>query len=338
METYRAIMLTGRGDPEVLQEVELPVRAPAADQARLRVRATGAGGTDILMRRGRYAFAPPRPFVPGYEVIGDIEALGSQVTGLRLGQRVAALTVHGGYAERILVRASELVPVPEGVDDAEALALILNYVTAYECIHRVARAEPGMTALVTGANGGVGSAAVELLRLHGVQVIAAAAPAHHAALRSAGATAIDARSQPLQDSVRALHPGGVDLCFDALGGRFAGQCVRATRRGGVVVGYGFSSSVRVSGPSRLQMLRGLAVLLTARLRGRRGHFYGITLEYRRDPAPFRAALTRLFALLQAGRLRPRIAARLPLLAAREAGERLERGGVDGKIVHLAALS
>ena len=334
METYRAVMLTRRGGPEVLQQVELPLRAPAAHQVRLRVRATGSGGTDLSMRRGRYAFAPPLPFVLGYEVIGDIDALGANVSGFRLGQRVAALTVHGGYAERILMSADELVPVPEGVDDAAALALILNYVTAHEAI-AVARPQPGMTALVTGANGGVGSAIIELLRLRGVHVLAAASPAHHGWLRAAGATPIDARSQPLQTSVRALCPAGVDLTLDALGGRYASQCVRATRRGGVIVGYGFSSTLRAGRPSRWQSLLGVVVILSAFLRGRRGHFYGISYEYRRSHAPFRAALARLFELLRAGQLQPKIAARLPLLAAREAHERLERGGVEGKIVHLA---
>jgi len=327
-------MLTRRGGPEVLQEVELPLRPPAPHQVRLRVRATGAGGTDVTMRRGRYVFAPPLPFVPGYEVVGDIEALGTDVHTFRLGQRVAALTVHGGYAERILVSANELVAVPEGVDDAAALALILNYVTAHEAI-RLARAEPGMCALVTGANGGVGSAAIELLRLRGVEVIAAASQLHHAWLRSAGATPIDARSQPLQDGVHALRPGGVDLAFDALGGRFTGQCVRATRRGGSVVGYGFSSTLHAGRARPLQSMRGMLALAAAPLLGRRGRFYGISLEYRRNPAPFRAALGELFELLRNGALKPKIAARLPLLAAREANERLERGGVEGKIVHLA---
>jgi NADPH2:quinone reductase len=335
MQTYRAIMLTRHGGPEVLEQVELPLREPNPDQVRLRVRATGAGGTDVTMRRGRYMFAPPIPFVPGYEVIGEIEALGANVRGFELGQRVAALTVHGGYAERIVLAAHDLVPVPEALDDGEALALILNYVTAYEAIHRVAHAKPGQTALVTGANGGVGSAAVELLRLHGLNVIAAAGPAHHAALRASGATPIDSRARPLAESVRELIPNGVDLAFDALGGRFAGDCVRATRRGGTVVGYGFSSTLQNGRANQLQSLRGMAALFLAWTRARRGRFYGISLEYRRNRAPFQAALSQLFELLRTGKLRPKIAARLPLLAAREAGERLERGGVEGKIVHLA---
>ena len=131
-------MLTKRGGPEVLKQVELPLSAPGPGEVRLAVQATGAGGTDVLMRRGRYLYAPPYPFVPGYEVIGDVEALGPGVSGLTAGQRVAALIVHGGYAEKLVLPASAVVPVPEGLALAEAVALILNYVTAYQAIHRTA--------------------------------------------------------------------------------------------------------------------------------------------------------------------------------------------------------
>src|SRR5438128_1076795 len=116
METYRAVMLTKQGGPEVLERVELPLAAPGRNEVRLAVQATGAGGTDVTMRRGRYSFAPPYPFVPGYEVIGDVEALGPGVDGLAVGQRVAALVVHGGYAEKIVLPASTVVPVPDGLD------------------------------------------------------------------------------------------------------------------------------------------------------------------------------------------------------------------------------
>ena len=333
MERYRAVMLTRRGGPEVLETVELPVREPGPGEARLRVRATGAGGTDLTMRRGRYPFAPPIPFVPGYEVIGDVEALGPGVTNVRAGDKVAALVVHGGYAERIVRPARDLVSVPSGLDDGDAVALILNYVTAYQAIHRVAHVQPGQTALVTGANGGVGTALVDLLRLAGASVYAAAARPHHEGLRDAGAIPIDGRAQPIDRALREVLPSGVDVAFDGLGGRFVLPTLRATRLGGRVVGYGFSGA----GPSQLASIGGMAALFAlAPLLGRRGSFYGITLRYRRDPRPFREDLATLFALLAAGRIRPRIAARLPLLAAREASEWLERGGVQGKIVHLAS--
>ncbi|HVW28175.1 MAG TPA: zinc-binding dehydrogenase [Polyangiaceae bacterium] len=336
METYRAILLTGRGGPEVLETVRLPLREPGALEVRLSVRATGAGGTDVTMRRGRYAFAPPYPFVPGYEVVGDVEAVGAGVTDLAAGDRVAALVVHGGYAERIVIPAAAAVKVPEHLDDGEAVALILNYVTAYQAIHRSAKVRAGQTALVTGASGGVGTALIELLRLAGVRTVGAASPARHAVVRELGATPVDSRGGRIDTEVRKLVPDGVDVAFDTLGGAFVTQCVRATRRSGAVIGIGFSGTMKNGVPRRLGVLHTLmSVFVGARLRGRRGTFYGITYSYRKDPGPFRRDLGTLFSLLGERKIAPRIAARLPLLAAREAAEMLEQGGVEGKLVHLA---
>lgn len=333
---YKAVMLTGRGGLDVLHDVTLPVTEPAPGQVRLAVRAVGAGGTDVTMRRGRYAFAPAYPFVPGYEVIGDVEAVGGEVTSVNVGQRVAALVVHGGYAEKILVDADALVPVPTGVDTGEAIALVLNYVTAYQAMHRTAHVRAGQTALVTGASGGVGTALIELLSLAGVRVIAAASQSRHDTVRALGATPVDSRSGAIDRAVRALVPEGVDVAFDMLGGSFVAQCTRATRRGGTVVGIGFSGTTHAGVPSRFGVLHTLlAVFAGATLRGRRGRFYGISYEYRKDRRPLREDLNVLFGLLAAGKLHPRIAVRLPLLAARDAGAMLERGGVEGKIVHLA---
>ncbi len=336
MTTYRAVMLTKKGGPEVLQVVDLPLTSPGPGEARIAVRATGAGGTDVTMRHGNYPYAPPIPFVPGYEVVGDVEALGPGVTDLRVGQRVAALLVHGGYAEKVVRPASDFIPVPSGVDDASAVALILNYVTAYQAIHRSAAVQAGQHALVTGANGGVGTAALELLRLAGVHALGAASKRHHAAIRALGATPVEGRAAPLDEGVLAVRPEGVDVAFDGLGGKYVGQCVRATRRGGIVVNYGFSGAATDNRPSLLATARGMmALFVGAPLRGRRGKFYGITMLYRKDPRPLREDLPKLFALLAEGKLAPPIAARLPLLAAREANEMLERGGIEGKIVHLA---
>lgn len=336
METYQAILLTGRGGPEVLERVSLPITKPGAGEVRLAVRATGAGGTDVTMRRGRYSFAPPYPFVPGYEVVGDVEALGEGVTEVRLGERVAALVVHGGYAEKIVVPAAGLVRVPDGLDDGDAVALVLNYVTAYQAIHRSARVREGQTALVTGASGGVGTAMLELLRLAGVRAIGAGSSKHHALIRELGATPVDGRGAPIDESVRGILPAGVDVAFDTLGGSFVTRCVRATRVGGTVVGVGFSGTMKDGVPSRFGVAHTLlSVFVGAHLRGRHGRFYGITYSYRKDPKPFQEDLRQLFELLAAGKIAPRIATRLPLLAAREAAEMLERGGVAGKIVHLA---
>lgn len=338
MTTYRAVMLTKKGGPEVLETVDLPLVDPKPGEVRVAVRATGAGGTDVTMRRGTYPYAPPIPFVPGYEVVGDVEAVGEGVTEFRVGQRVAALLVHGGYAEKVVRPAKEFVPVPDGVDDAEAVALILNYVTAYQAIHRSAKVQAGQHVLVTGANGGVGSAALELLRIAGAHAIGSASEKNFAMIRALGATPVEGRAKPIDEGVLALRPEGVDAALDGLGGDYVAQAVKATRRGGTVVAYGFSGALKNGQPDNMATVRGMwSLFVGAFFRVRKSAFYGITMLYRKDPQPFREDLAKLFELLARGALKPAIATRLPLLAAREAAVMLERGGFQGKIVHLASV-
>lgn len=327
-----AVMLTKKGGPEVLEKVELPLPEPGPGELRVRVRATGVGSTDITMRRGYYPYAPPIPFVPGYESAGVVEAVGSGVSGFAAGDRVCALLVHGGYASHVVRAAADWVKVPDGLDDVEVAAMILNYVTAYQMIHRVARVSRGQTALVTAAASGVGLALLELLREAGARVIAAASARHHALLREHGAEPIEGREAPIDRGALGLAPGGVDASFDGVGGAQLRECIAATRRGGHVVWYGFVGlDNSFAGVARNYF----DLYVGASLRGRRGAFYGITALYRKDPGPFREDLPKLFTLLAERRIRPRIAARLPLLEAREANERLERGGLAGKIVLVA---
>ena len=333
--TYRALHLTGKGGLDRLVEVDLPLVDPGPGELRVTVRATGAGSTDITMRTAYYPYRPDFPFVPGYEVVGEVDAVGAGVTGFRVGQRVAALTVYGGYAERMVRSADDFVPVPDGLDDAEVVALILNYVTAYQMVHREAKLRAGQSALVTGANGGVGTALLELLRLIDVRALGAASPKHHDYVRSLGGEPVASRTVALDVATRAVLPDGVDAAFDGMSGSGTGECVRALKRGGIVVGYGFMGTSPGGSPSLLAVMRGYGSLFVgAPLTGRRGAFYGITALYRKDKRPFREDLATLFGLLASRSITPRIAARLPLLAAREAQAMLEAGGVAGKIVHL----
>jgi NADPH:quinone reductase-like Zn-dependent oxidoreductase len=326
--TYRAVMLTKIGGPDVLQVVELPLPEPGPHELRIRVRATGVGATDVTMRAGQYPYAPPIPFVPGYEVAGVVDAVGSAVTGFRAGQRVAALTVYGGYAEYLVRDASHFVPIPDGVADADAAAVILNFVTAWQAMHRVAGVKEGESVLVTGAAGGVGTAALQLLRLAGAKVYGAASAGKHALVRSLGATPIDYRAGRLDTLVRAGVPGGVDVVLDGIGGANIGLCLGALRPGGRLVAYGFMA---VKG--RLATLSMFAnIFLGSRLRGRRGSFYGITMLYRKDPKPLQEDLAKVFTLLEQKKIDPVITHRLPLLEARRANELLESGAVEGKIV------
>jgi NADPH2:quinone reductase len=325
---YRAVMLPRIGGPEVLRTVDLPLLDPGPRQLRVRIRAAGVGSTDLMMLAGRYSYAPPMPFVPGYEVAGVVDAIGPDVQNFRIGQRVAALTLHGGFAEYIVRDAGHFIPIPDGVSDVQAAAAVLNYVTAWQMIHRVAKVQRGQAAVVTGAAGGVGTALLQLLHLAGVKTYGAASPAKHAVIRKFGATPVDYHQGRLDRLVRAREPHGVDVVFDAVGGPKVTPCIKALRAGGILVGFGFMN-VR----SKPAMLASIAnVLLGSRLRGRRGAFYGITMLYRKDPKPLRDDLPKIFALIEDGSIDPLIDAVFPLSSAREALERLAAGMGAGKIV------
>jgi NADPH:quinone reductase len=327
-ETYRAVMLTKRGGPEVLEVVELPVEAPGPGQLRIKVRAAGVGSTDLIMLTGGYMYAPKIPFVPGYEVGGVVDAIGAGVTGFELGESVAALTVHGSFAELLTREAEHFLPIPEGVSDRDAAGVILNYVTAWQMIHRVAKVQSGRTALVTGAAGGVGTAALQLLRLAGVKVYGAASASKHELLRSLGASPIDYRAGSIDRLIRRVEPAGVDYAFDAVGGSNISRCIGALRRGGTLVGFGFmGASTKLS---QLAMFANLFV--GARLRGRVGAFYGITMLYRKNPRLLREDLPKIFSLLAAKKIDPLIRTTFPLVEARQAIELLASGSVEGKIV------
>ncbi|HTY12050.1 MAG TPA: zinc-binding dehydrogenase [Bacteroidota bacterium] len=329
--TMRAVMLTAKGGPDVLRVVEVPMPVPGPGEVRVKVLATGVGATDVTMRRGSYIFAPRIPFIPGYESIGIVDAVGKDVASLKEGDRVCALLVYGGYAEYVVRGAEHWIKVPSGLSDLAAVSLVLNYVTAFQMIRRKARLQPGQSALVNAANGGVGQALLDLLRALGISAIGAAAQAHHEIVSSYGAIPIEGRFAPLDDGVHRVRPQGVDAAFDAVGGRATGECIASTRRGGTTVWYGFVGARKTS-----ELVHSYASLfIGSRLKRRRGTFYGITMWYRKDPLPFREDLLELFRLLQENKIAPRIAQTFPLLDARKANERLEAGGIEGKIVLVA---
>jgi NADPH:quinone reductase-like Zn-dependent oxidoreductase len=228
----------------------------------------------------------------------------------------------------VVREAEHFLPIPDGVSDRDAAAVILNYVTAWQMIHRVAKVRAGQTALVTAAAGGVGTAALQLLRLANVKAYGAASASKHDTVRSLGGIPIDYRAGSIDRLTRALEPEGVDCVFDAIGGANIGPCIGALRRGGTLVGFGFMGA-----PGKLSQLAMFAnIFVGSRLRGRRGTFYGITLRYRKDATPFREDLAKIFALLADRKIDPLVSHTFPLLEARQALELLAAGSVEGKIV------
>ncbi len=328
---YKSVVVRQRGGPEVLEVVENELHEPAEGQARIRVLATGVGGTDINYRYGRSPLSPKVPFVPGYEIVGIVDAAGPGVTRVKVGDRVAALTGKGGYSEMIYLGQEHLVPIPASLDPAETAVVVLNYVTAYQMLHRVAKVKAGEIILVIGASGGIGTALIELGQLAGLKVYGTASPGKFDLVSGLGAIPIDYRSQDVLKIIRQAEPSGIDVVFDGVGGKTGENSLAVLRRGGRLVSY--------SAPVGLgSMLLGAVKIAYTNLlpNGKSAAFYGITALYMRDKKPFMEDLPLLFNLLAEGKIRPIISTRLPLLEARKANELLEGGQVAGNIVLVAA--
>lgn len=211
---------------------------PAAGEVRVQALAAGVGFPDVLMREGTYPGGPRPPFTPGYDLVGRVDALGAGVVTPRLGQMVAALTVWGSYAQYVCLPATGLVPVSPGLDPTEAVALVLNYTTAYQILRRVARARRGERALVHGAAGGVGAAALQLGRLAGLELYGAAAGADCDLVAELGAIPIDYRREDFVARIHALTGDGVDVVLDGIGGPVSLRSYRTLRRGRRLVLFG----------------------------------------------------------------------------------------------------
>jgi NADPH:quinone reductase-like Zn-dependent oxidoreductase len=293
------------------------------------------------MRRGRYYAQPPFPFVPGYDVVGTVIAIGDGVDAALMGGRYAAVTKVGAWAEFVDVDARALMPVPLDLDAAAVESIIVNGITAWRMLHEVARVRPGGTVLVLGANGGVGSTLVQLAGAAGIRVVGTAAPRHHGLLRELGAEPVDYRDPALRERVRSLSPGGYDAVFDHVGGAGIGDSWALVRRGGALVSYGTAAA-----KDEDRSIGRVFFTLFARLtlwnllpNGRRASFFDFWRGVRR-PAAFSArtgaAFARVLELLESGALRPQIAARFPLTDAAAALQLAESRTVAGKVILLPA--
>lgn len=327
------IVVTAFGGPEVLKYIEDDLPEPGPTQVRVRVLAAGVAYADVLMRRGLYPKTPMPPFTPGYDLVGEIDARGKDVTQFAEGQRVGALTVRGAYSRFAIVPEQFLVPVPDSLDPSEAVCLILNYVTAYQMLHRVANLSSGQSLLIHGAAGGVGTAVLQLGGLHGITMFGTASKSKQDTLSSAGAVAIDYRAADFSKRVRELSPDGVDAVFDPVGGMNWLRSYRLVRRGGVLVCYGVSA---MSTQGKLAGAESFALLGILKLipDGRRCVWYNVTSLRDQHPDWFREDLKILLDLLSQRKIQPVVASRLPLREAAQANELLEHAKFTGKIVLL----
>jgi NADPH:quinone reductase-like Zn-dependent oxidoreductase len=328
------------GGPEVLQMVEEPtIPEPGSGEVRIKVLAAGTGFTDTMIRRGRYPdFKGPLPFTPGYEIVGVIEKRGAGVVVPLEGQMVADLCIVGGYAQYAIRPSRFLVPVPDGIDSAEAVCIPLAYLTAFQMLTRCRTLPSGATILIIGASGTVGMALLDLAHHLGLKAIGTCSAANLRVVERCGAAAIDYHAGDFVKSVRQLTPGGsgVDIAFDAMGGRHFDRSFACLAPGGLLVGYG-SQTMAIGGESLIAAGLGLARLklwsaLSFLYSGRSAAFYSITARRSKHPDEFAADMATLFEMLRVGAIRPVVIERLPLKAASEVHTRIDRGGLGGKIV------
>jgi NADPH2:quinone reductase len=337
---HTRIIVTHYGGPDELQVVEEECPEPKGGEVRVRVLAAGVSLPDLLMREGVHPEKTRLPFTPGWDFIGVVDRLGAGISGIEPGQIVAALPITGAYAEFVCLPQRELVPAPSGLDPAEAVSLVLNYVTAYQMLHRSAKVRSGQRVLIHGAAGGVGSALLQLGRLAGLEMYCTCSSRGASAVADLGGIPIDYQHQDFVEEIHRLTSEGVDVVFDGIGGTHMWRSRKALRPGGTVVAYGLTSSLRGGrlASGRRHRLHGIAIfglcivggwLLPSR---RRVVPYSIQWLKRLKPAWFRQDLIALFDLLQQQKFKPLIARRFPLAEARHAHELLGKGGVIGKIV------
>lgn len=327
----KALLSEVAGGPDALVLRDLPQPQPGPGEVRIAVRAIGVNFPDTLIIRDLYQYRPDRPFAPGAELAGVVDAVGPGTEGLDVGDRVMALPMWGAMAEAVCLPAADCHRLPEAVSDAQAAALQMTYGTALYTLTQRGGLVAGETVVVLGAAGGVGLASVELAHALGARVIACASTddklciareygADEGVLYPAGDMDRDAQRAFATDLRAALGPDGADIVVDIVGGGYTEPALRCSAWGGRVLIVGFPAGIaRI--PANLPLLKSCDI---------RGVFWGEAI--RRDPASHRRAMQQLLQMVASGRLRPRIHATYPLADAGQAIAALSARGVIGKLL------
>ena len=327
----RAVLSKAPGGPETLVVEEVLDPTPTKGFVVIEVKAVGINFPDTLIIEDKYQFKPQRPFSPGAEVAGVVEAVGEGVKGVFKGDRVIAVPGWGGLVERLAVPASSLVKIPDGMSFEEAAALIMTYGTSYYALKDRANLQPGETLLVLGAAGGVGAAAVELGKAMGAHVVAAASTndkvefalsmgADNGLIYPSGKMDKAAQKELAGELKLASGRDGADVVYDAVGGDYCEPALRAMDWNGRYLVVGFPAGIPAL-PLNLTLLKSVSVI---------GVFWGAAVA--RDPAGHAANMAELMALYAAGKIKPRVSKTYPLERAHEAIQALGDRSVMGKVV------
>ena len=331
--SYKKIIITKFGDPEVMQLVEessLP--EPKSGEVRVKVSKTSANFTDIMIRKGKYPDVKDKPpFSLGYDMVGVVDKLGKGVEDLRVGDRVADMTVIGAYSEYICLPAEKLTKLPEGVDESEAVTLILSYMTAYQMLHRLAKISKGQSILVHGAGGAVGVAMLQLGKQFNLKVFGTASKSKHDLVKKYGGIPIDYRNEDFEKRIQEQTDGGVDAVFDPIGGKHFKKSFKSLKPGGKLVAFGFYNAVMGKGGNiPMDLMR--IMLWNILPNGRKASFYSIGGLRKKHPEWFKEDLQSLFKLLEKNDIIPEISNHFTLDKAKEVHEKIEKAETKGKIV------
>lgn len=325
----KAIVCDAWGPPSSLELRDMPSPVPGPKQVLVRTRVAAVNFPDALIVAGKYQFKPDFPFSPGGELSGEIIAIGAEVERLAVGDKVVGIATFGAYAQEALVEASHVIPLPKDISDDDlelAGSFVLTYGTSLHALKDRAKAQEGETLLVLGAGGGVGLAAVEIGKLLGMRVIAAASTTEKLeAARGRGADeTIDYANEDLRERIKALTGGrGVDVVYDPVGGNFTEVALRSVGWGGRYLVVGFAAGEIPKVAANLLLLKGSALV---------GVFWGEFV--RREPALNAENMKLLFSWLRERRIRPLISKRYPLSQAPQALEALLSRQAIGKLVIL----
>jgi len=320
----KALLCTRYGGPDDLEIANLPDPQPGPGEALVRVKAAALNFFDTLIIAGKYQYKPPMPFSPSAELAGVVEAVGDEVTSVRLGDRVAAYVGSGAARGMIAVDAARLVKIPDGLDFDRAAGVCVTYGTTLHALKDRADIQPGETLAVLGASGGVGIAAVELGKIMGARVIACASSDDKLAFaREHGADeTINYATDDLKEALRRVTGGkGVDVIYDPVGGPYAEPALRSIAWKGRFLVVGFAAGEIPKIPLNLALLKGCDIV---------GVFWGSFIE--RDPAGHRANTEQLLEWCAQGRLSAHVHAVYPLAEAASALKAIAARQVMGKII------
>jgi NADPH:quinone reductase-like Zn-dependent oxidoreductase len=332
----RRMVVSRYGGPEVFQVLEEPLRPVERGELRIKVESAGVALGDVMRREGVYPGSPTPPFTPGYDVVGIVDEAGEEVRRYAKGDRVGALTQGtGGYSEYVYAKEEAVFPVAGTLDAAEAVAIVLNYVTAYQMLYRFAQVTEGNKILIHGASGGVGTALLELGSLAGLTMFGTASSAKHGIVSAYGATPIDYRTDDFVKVLAEAAPEGMDAVFDPIGGENWRRSFQTLSCDGRFIGYGFTSALgERESDEWANAWRRLAETKKTD-NGRPPSLYSITSLYQQRPEWFREDVKTLFTMLETGKIRPIVSHRIPLREAGHAQRLLDKSSSIGKVVLIA---